>query len=272
MPIEGRLSEEESTVGPSKSTFLVTTALLLEQDNLRLRHFCSSKLTLTVPYPESSPPTNYGMILYQAFEPMDVFGPLNVFSLMTFNRKLNLALISQTMAPVTTRPMTPSMNPYNSTFHAQVVPTHTLATAPKDLEVLIIPGGLGSRSPYLNSTIAYIKETYPKLRYLITVCTGSSLAAQAGILDGKRATTNKASWESITSKAPLVQWVPTARWVVDGNIWTSSGVSAGLDATLAFVAEVYGSDVAEGIANKLEYVRHTDPSWDPFSKMFNLET
>ena len=61
-----------------------------------------------------------------------------------------------------------------------------------------------------------------------------------------------------------------ARWVVDGNIWTSSGVSAGIDCMLAFISEVYGEDVAKGIADGMEYERHTDPTWDPFADLYGL--
>jgi transcriptional regulator GlxA family with amidase domain len=73
--------------------------------------------------------------------------------------------------------------------------------------------------------IEFIKETYPKLRYIISVCSGATLLARAGVLDGKRATTNKSVWEWAVLQGPKVKWVPTARWVVDGNIWTTSGVA-----------------------------------------------
>jgi transcriptional regulator GlxA family with amidase domain len=134
----------------------------------------------------------------------------------------------------------------------------------------MIPGGLGTRSPLINATIDYIGATYPKVKYLITVCTGSALAARAGILDGKRATTNKNSWDANVAYGPKVKWVPRARWVVDGNIWTSSGISAGIDATIAFIEEVYGKENATYVANMMEYERHEDPNWDPFSDVFNV--
>lgn len=182
---------------------------------------------------------------------------------------MDLALISPTLDPVTTKPRSPSMNPKNSSFFQSIVPTHTLETAPP-LDVLIIPGGLGTRAPDLNSTIDWIAKTYPTLKYLITVCTGAGLAAQSGVLDCKRATTNKASWASTIKLGPKVHWVSHARWTVDGNIWTSSGVSAGIDVTFAFIDKVYGSNVAEALAYSMEYERHEDPSWDPFAKHFNV--
>lgn len=77
------------------------------------------------------------------------------------------------------------MNPFNSSVFQKIVPTHTFETAP-DLDVLIIPGGAGIRSPYLNNTLKYIRETAPKVKHVITICTGSALAARAGIMNGKK--------------------------------------------------------------------------------------
>lgn len=66
------------------------------------------------------------------------------------------------------------------------------------------------------------------------------------------------------TQGPKVDWVLKARWVTDGNIWTSSGISAGIDMMYAFVAEVYGGEVAQDLANASEYRRNTDPNDDPF--------
>ncbi|KAF7557691.1 hypothetical protein G7Z17_g450 [Cylindrodendrum hubeiense] len=220
---------------------------------------------------ETKLPKNYGIVVFRAFEMLDVFGPLNALGMLAKLRQLNLYIISDTLDLVTTEPMTASMNSKNSSFFPQIQPTHTFETVPDDLDVLIIPGGLGVRSPHLSPTIAYVTNMYPKLKYLISICTGAVIASKAGILDGRRATTNKASWSSTIANGPNVDWVPHARWVVDGNIWTSSGISAGIDVTLAFIEEVYGSDNATYISNMMEYERHTDPSWDPFSEKFGVE-
>lgn len=83
----------------------------------------------------------------------------------------------------------------------------------------------------------------------------------------KKATSNKASWNEIVALGPHVNWIPTARWAVDGNIWTSAGVSAGIDVTLAFIEAVYGEESARTVANAMEYERHMDPGNDPFAGM-----
>lgn len=222
------------------------------------------------PRPEPPPPVKFGVVLFRAFEPLDVFGPLEALYMLSRIRHLQLFLISETMDAVTTQPVNAAMNPMNSIFYPTLPPTNTFATAPKDMDVLLIPGGLGARSPLINATVDYIAATYPKLRHLLAVCTGSALAARAGVLDGKRATTNKASWDANVAYGPKVVWVARARWVVDGKVWTSSGISAGIDATLAFIETVYGKENATYVANMMEYERHMDPAWDPFADIFNV--
>jgi transcriptional regulator GlxA family with amidase domain len=153
---------------------------------------------------------------------IEVVDPLQ---LLAHKFSMNLYILSSTLDRVTTEPASAAMNPYNSSFWLTINPTHTFATAPDDLEVLIVPGGPGVRAPDVSPMTDFIRDRYPKLRYLLTVCTGAGLAAKSGVLDGRKATTNKAAWATITAYGPNTTWVSPARWVVDGNIWTSSGVS-----------------------------------------------
>ncbi|KAK0245391.1 class I glutamine amidotransferase-like protein [Armillaria nabsnona] len=214
-----------------------------------------------------SVPVNYGIVVFPTFQALDVFGPLDALNMLSFAYPLNLFIIAETLDPVTTKPQT---NVVNSNFSESIVPTHTFDSPPESLDVLIVPGGLGTWASNLNATIDYIAATYPSLQYLITVCTGATLAARAGVLDGKNATTNKKSWEWATSQGPNVNWISHARWVVDGNIYTTSGVSAGIDGTFAFMEAVYGDNATETVANSMEYVRETNSSWDPFAELYGL--
>jgi transcriptional regulator GlxA family with amidase domain len=185
---------------------------------------------------------------------LDVFGPLEALGGLSYMiPNLNLTIIAETMEPVPSGKTSFWTNLANSSVSEWVMPTHTFENAPP-LDVLIIPGGLGSLppAPLLNSTIAFVKERYPNLQYLITVCVGAGIAASAGVLDGKHATTNKQAWDRTIALGPKVKWVPQARWVTDGNIWTTSGVSAGIDGFLAFLAEIYGDTTAATVANGME--------------------
>ncbi|KAK7049309.1 hypothetical protein VNI00_005910 [Paramarasmius palmivorus] len=215
-------------------------------------------------------PVSYGMLLFPSFQALDVFGPLDALNLLSFNYPMNLYLISNSTDPVSTKPRSAAMNPHNNNFSESVVPTHTFDNPPPKLDVLFVPGGLGTRAPDIDNHIAFIKETYPSLQYLISVCTGSWLLARAGVLDGKNATSNKRSWSGREGLGNGTNWITHARWVTDGNIWTTSGVSAGIDGTLAWMAEVFGEDVATNVANGMEYERHTNASWDPFAELYGL--
>src|SRR6188768_34830 len=101
----------------------------------------------------------------------------------------------------------------------------------------------------------------------MSVCNGASILAASGLLDGRPATTNKAYWTSSTAPGPKVNWVRKARWVDDGNIVTSSGVSAGMDMTLHVISRLFGMETAERLANATEYEWHRDPDWDPFADL-----
>lgn len=99
----------------------------------------------------------------------------------------------------------------------------------------------------------------------MSVCNGASILAAAGLLDGRKATNNKANCALSTAPGPDVQWVKQARWVDDGDIVTSSGVSAGIDMTLHVVERLYGKQKAERLANAMEYQWHRDPTKDHFA-------
>ena len=214
-------------------------------------------------------PINFGVVLFPTFEALDVFGPLESLNLLSFSHPMNLSLIAATLDPVSTKPHSAAMNPYNSSFGESILPTHTFGTV-GPLDVLLVPGGLGTRAADLNATISFISRTYPTLDYLIAVCTGVGIVARTGILDGRRATTNKKAWAQTTALGPRVNWIAHARWVTDGNIWTSSGVSAGMDVILAWIESIYGNATATDIANGMEYERHLNASWDPFADLYNL--
>lgn len=211
-------------------------------------------------------PVNFGVVVFPAFQALDVFGPLDALNILSRSYKMNLYTIADTLEPVSTK-LLGEKQPAESDFGQRILPTHTFKSAPP-LDVLIVPGGQGTRAPNMRSVTEYIRDTYPSLHYLITVCTGAGLAARAGVLDGKRATTNKLSWDATVALRPEVKWVHQARWVVDGNIWTSSGISAGIDVTFAWIEDVYGRDIAQAIADRMEYSRETDSSHDPFAELY----
>jgi transcriptional regulator GlxA family with amidase domain len=211
--------------------------------------------------PASPTPLSIGCVIFPGFQALDVFGPLDALNVLSYSTPLTLSLIGATLSPISTHPAA-----HPTAIGQTVVPTHTFASAPH-LDVLLIPGGYGTRGspPGLDEAIDFIRARFPELKYMITVCTGSRLAARSGVLDGLRATTNKRAWLDTREMAPAVKWVAHARWVVDGKCWTSAGVSAGIDVVLAWMEKVYGREKAEEVAGVMEYERHEDSKWDPFA-------
>lgn len=220
-------------------------------------------------------PQKFGVVLYPGFQLIDVCGPIDVLNVLsTHHQNISLSLIAETATAISTFPKqwpaNMGMPPF--TTSESITATHTFDNAPQ-FDVLIIPGGMGCFDPndtgkpnpaVVDPIVKFISAQYPGLKYLITVCTGSGIASQTGLLDGKKATTFKGAWKVIPPWRPQVEWVPKARWVVDGNIWTSSGVCSGTDLMFGFVKEIYGEKVASDIAVWMEYTRHDDPSVDPF--------
>lgn len=97
------------------------------------------------------------------------------------------------------------------------------------------------------------------------MCTGGALLARAGLLDGRKATTNKRAYDWATSQSKAVRWQSRARFVVDGKYVTSSGVSAGMDMALGLVEIIYGKPAAQRKALEAEYVWNSVPDDDPFA-------
>ncbi|PGH08211.1 hypothetical protein GX51_01365 [Blastomyces parvus] len=221
-----------------------------------------------------------GYIVFPGWQPLDVFGPMELlFSLsLTSKAKMTLSVISKTTGPISSRvPKFRGAAPGEiKDLHHLIGPsieaTHTYLNAPA-IDVLFVPGGLGTIPlDQTNDTWVedFINSRIDRLDYIASVCTGAQFLAKSGILKGKKATTNKASWERIVVHGEDIEWVPTARWVEDGKVWTSSGVSAGMDMTYALLKRWYGSEKANKMVNLIEYVPHTDPSWDPFSVVHNV--
>ena len=193
-------------------------------------------------------------VLYNDFETLDAFGPVEVLG--TLSDQYAIRFASQAGGVVVS---------------SQKVPVLTVPFAECTAKnaVLLIPGGLGTRE--LTKDRAFVDALHGLARdaeFILTVCTGSILLSKTGILDGKQATSNKRVFAWTKMESPAVHWVKKARWVKDGNIYTSSGVSAGIDMALGFVADRFGRDTALKAAQGIEYEWHEDPARDPFAELY----
>jgi transcriptional regulator GlxA family with amidase domain len=134
------------------------------------------------------------------------------------------------------------------------------------LDLLLLPGGIGTVPQLQNDALLeFLRKRSADAEVTMSVCSGSALLARAGLLDGRRATSNKLFFQLARSQSDAVDWATEARWVEDGPFATSSGVSAGTDMALAVIARLYGRETAERLAIITEYTWHTDADRDPFA-------
>jgi putative intracellular protease/amidase len=196
-----------------------------------------------------------GVIFYEDFELLDVYGPLEMFG--SVGAELRIVTVAERTGPV-------------ASFQGpQTVAEFDFASAPK-LDLILLPGGFGTMRELENPVMLnFLRRRSASAEVTMSVCTGSAILARAGLLDGRRATSNKQFFELARGQGPAVEWVEEARWVEDGPFATSSGVSAGTDMALAVVARLYGKETAREIADAAEYEWHTDSTRDPFSRFLN---
>lgn len=196
-----------------------------------------------------------GVLLYKDFELLDVFGPVEMFG--NVGPELKIVMVAENAGEV------------KSYQGPKAVADVGFDDCPH-LDILLVPGGFGTL-PLLNNkkTLDWIKDRSAKADITTSVCSGSAILAKAGVLDGKKATSNKVYFSLATAQGPNVDWVEAARWVDDGVVVTSSGVSAGIDMALAVIARLWGEERAEQIATLTEYEWHRDPTDDPFVKYLN---
>jgi putative intracellular protease/amidase len=205
-----------------------------------------------------------GAILYEGFELLDMFGPLEMFTALPEER-LEVLMIAENKGVVKAGSMSGAPMP-------SVVADYDFDTAPQ-LDLILVPGGVGT-IPELSNTkmLNFLSERSKSATITSSVCTGSAMLAKAGVLDGKKATSNKQVFNLAAGSSDKVEWIESARWVDDGDVVTSSGVSAGIDMSLAIIARLFDVDTAEAIANGAEYTWHKDPNVDPFVQYLNQVT
>lgn len=212
--------------------------------------------------PTLAAPLQVGGLLYPNFELLDLFGPLEMFSLLG-SAGARIHLIAETPGPV------PSAMGADGPLGPKAVADHGFSDAPR-LDILLIPGGFGTIPQLENpAMLQFLRARAADTAVIASVCTGSALLARAGLLDGLRATSNKQFFDLARSQSDRVQWVERARWVDAGQFVTSSGVSAGTDMALALIARLLGQQAAEQVADAAEYTWHRDADSDPFADQLN---
>jgi putative intracellular protease/amidase len=193
---------------------------------------------------------NVGVILYEDFEVLDVYGPVEMWGNVP---EFDLFTIAENKGPI------------RSAQGFSTIATYSFIDAPR-IDIMLVPGGRGTMVQLRNPQfLEFLQARHPETLWTTSVCTGSALLAKAGILNDLKATSNKTYFSLAKQQSSRVQWIDKARWVDDGKVFTSSGVSAGTDMSLALIAKMFGFERAEMLAKQLEYQWHTDKNNDPFA-------
>ena len=196
-----------------------------------------------------------GAVLYEDFELLDVYGPLEMFG--SIGAELLIVTVAEKTGPVASfqRPKT--------------VAEFDFASAPM-LDLILLPGGFGTVAQLENrAMLDFLRRRAATAEVTMSVCSGSAILAKAGLLDGRRATSNKQFFDLARAQGAAVKWVEEARWVEDGPFATSSGISAGTDMVLAVIAKLYGKEIAQQIAESTEHEWQQDSTRDPFVRLLN---
>jgi transcriptional regulator GlxA family with amidase domain len=206
-----------------------------------------------------------GIFVFEGFEPIDVFGFVEAFSIARFlgtnyfsplPYPFEIVLIGRTMANV------------RSINGPAVAPDWDFARARREpLDLLMVPGGGGTRS-LLDSAadpkgvaelLDWMRAMDAKVRIMASVCTGAAVLATCGFLDGLPAATNHGAFAWVAGHGPNVLWDNVSRWVDAGKYVSSAGVSAGTDLGFYLVSRLAGRAVAENAVSAAEYDWHRDP-------------
>ena len=192
---------------------------------------------------------NVGIYIYNEIEVLDFAGPFEVFS--TASR------VQDRMDPdmpdlFDVFTISDNMNPIFARGGLQIVPKYSISGHPK-INLLIIPGGIVSEELKKEHLISWIKESSNGADITSSVCTGAFLLAKAGLLRSKAATTHWEDIPDLVSMFPDIEIKKDVRWVDEGNIVTSAGISAGIDMCLYLVSRVVSSDLAVRTAKQMEF-------------------
>jgi transcriptional regulator GlxA family with amidase domain len=181
-------------------------------------------------------------VVFPDVQSLDVTGPTEVFSIAQRlgHAPYEIELVASSAAPVRT------------SSSLRLVPDRAIAACRGPIDTLVVAGGLGAAAARRDEPlIGWLREAAGRSRRVASVCTGAFLLASAGLLDGRRATTHWDACAALRRHHPDVTVEPDPIFVRDGDVYTSAGVTAGIDLALALVEEDAGHDAALEVARQL---------------------
>jgi transcriptional regulator GlxA family with amidase domain len=194
-------------------------------------------------------PLIVGILIFDDVEILDVTGPFEVFAVTRLNEKQRL----QQSSPFKVYLISETKNQILAIGGLRLTPDVTISECP-ELDLLIIPGGWGTRKESKNKILLnWIGNQFTNDRLIASVCTGSSLLGKAGLLDGRGATTHWRAFDFLQESAPKARILKDVRFTLTEPIFTSAGISAGIDLALRIVSHLFGIEVGQATARHMEY-------------------
>jgi transcriptional regulator GlxA family with amidase domain len=194
-------------------------------------------------------PLIVGILIFDDVEILDVAGPFEVFAVTRLNDQQRL----QQSSPFKVYLISETNKQITAIGGLRLTPDVTITECP-ELDLLIIPGGWGTRIESKNKILVnWISNQFTNDRLIASVCTGSSLLGKAGLLDGRDATTHWRAFDFLKESAPKARILKNVRFTLIEPIFTSAGVSAGIDLALRIVSHFFGTEIGQATARYMEY-------------------
>jgi transcriptional regulator GlxA family with amidase domain len=201
-----------------------------------------------------------GVLIFPDFQLLDAAGPISVFEIAA--RFAGLPPSIKVVAAIS--------GPVRSSSGVEMLARGFKAA--RAISTLIVVGGEGVRAPATCAkTLALVRGAAKRGVRIASVCSGAYVLAEAGLLDHRRATTHWQRTRHFLSRYPNVKLEPDRIFVRDGNVWSSAGISAGIDLALAMVAEDFGDDIARNTARQLVLYHRRSGGQSQFSSLLELK-
>jgi transcriptional regulator GlxA family with amidase domain len=190
-----------------------------------------------------------GILIFSDVEVLDFAGPFEVFSAAS---RIASDASGRSVPPFHIVTIGRTGGPVRARHGLVVLPDYAIADCPA-LDILIVPGGVVTEPLGQADVVGWIKQLHEQVLLTASICTGAFLLAQAGLLDGLSATTHWEDIEELSANYPAVNVVSGPRFVDEGRIMSSAGVSSGIEMSLNVVADFLGEDMARRTARQMEY-------------------
>lgn len=203
-------------------------------------------------------PINVAIFLFDDVEVLDFAGPFEVFCTAARVHERELPGEPRLFEVFT---VAEGADPVVARGELRVTPTYSLESHPR-VDLLVVPGGVVDAELDKDHVINWVHLTAASARVTASVCTGAFLLAEAGVLKDKAATTHWEDIPALRSRHPDLEVRECVRWVDEGSVVTSAGISAGIDMSLHLVARLAGEDLATRTSRQMEFESRWYPSPD----------